>query len=279
MKHIPKIPLLVFLAALTFLSFTLKRSEISEKSRAVVASTPKNIIFILADDHRYDAMGFTGKFPGLKTPALDRMAREGAHLQNAFVATSLCSPSRATILTGQYPHKHTIVDNQAPMPKGLMFFPNYLQKAGYKTAFLGKWHMGDGEGHNPEGFDYWDVLIEQGEYFEPRFLSAEGLRIEPGYATDVITDLALSWMDDPADDRPWCILINHKAPHRSWEPHPKHVGMYSDPIPVPETFSDDLATHSSATHRATMRVAARSKPARVPSASMMFRQISPAPSA
>src|SRR5690242_7689886 len=96
-----------------------------------------NVVFILSDDHRYDFMGFMNKVPGLKTPNMDRLAREGAHLQNAFVTTSLCSPSRASILTGQYAHTHTVVDNQAPMPGDLIFFPQYLQKAGYQTAFFG----------------------------------------------------------------------------------------------------------------------------------------------
>src|SRR6186713_3130548 len=96
---------------------------------------PMNIIFILADDHRYDFMGFMNTVPGLQTPGMDRMAKEGAHLKNAFVTTSLCSPSRASILTGQYAHTHTVVDNDAPLPTNLIFFPKYLQKKGYQTAF------------------------------------------------------------------------------------------------------------------------------------------------
>ena len=104
---------------------------------------PRNIIFILTDDHRYDFMGFTGRVSWLKTPNMDRLYREGAWFKNAFVTTSLCSPSRASILTGSYSHVHTIVDNEAPEPPGLIYFPQYLQKAGYQTSFFGKWHMGD----------------------------------------------------------------------------------------------------------------------------------------
>lgn len=107
---------------------------------------PRNIVFILSDDHRYDYMGFIGKVPWLKTPNMDRMAAEGAYVKNAFVTTSLCSPSRASILTGLYSHTHKVVDNSAPLPDGLTFFPQYLQKAGYQTGFFGKWHMGNDSG-------------------------------------------------------------------------------------------------------------------------------------
>jgi N-acetylglucosamine-6-sulfatase len=238
MKHFSKIPLLIFLIALTFLSFTLKRSETSEKARAV-APTPKNIIFILADDHRYDAMGFTEKFPGLKTPALDRMARDGAHLLNAFVATSLCSPSRATILTGQYPHKHTIVDNQAPMPKGLLFFPQYLQKAGYKTAFLGKWHMGDGDDMPQAGFDHWVSFRGQGVYYNPT-LNINGKRVPFGdstYITDLLTDQAIQWMERQDKKKPFFLYLSHKAVHAEFQPAKRHQGVYKNmPIRYPASM-------------------------------------------
>src|SRR5687767_14896925 len=114
-----------------------------------------NIINILADDHRYDAMGYMNKIQGLETPGMDRMAREGVHIKNAFVSTALCSPSRASILTGQYAHTHTVVDNDAPLPSNLVFFPQYLQKIVYQTAFFGKWHLGN-TGDKPQpGLDHW----------------------------------------------------------------------------------------------------------------------------
>ena len=126
--------------------------------KSMVADSPQknskmNVIFILSDDHRYDFMGFMGKPKFLETPNMDRMAREGAHFENAFVTTSLCSPSRASILTGLFSHKHGIVDNQAPMPEGLTFFPQYLQEGGYETAFMGKWHMGHEDDNPKPGFD------------------------------------------------------------------------------------------------------------------------------
>ncbi|HEX6192269.1 MAG TPA: sulfatase-like hydrolase/transferase, partial [Chitinophagaceae bacterium] len=134
---------------------------------SVNAQQRMNIIFILADDHRYDAMGFMNKIPGLQTPGLDQMAMEGAHLKNAFVSTALCSPSRASILTGQYAHTHTVVDNDAPLPKGLQFFPSLLKKGGYQTSFFGKWHMGNSDDMPQPGFDYWLSFRGQGVYNDP----------------------------------------------------------------------------------------------------------------
>ena len=128
------------------------------------AGKPRNVIFILSDDHRYDFMGFTGRVPFLETPHMDRMAREGVHFRNAFVTTSLSSPSRASILTGMFSHQHTVVDNSAPVPDGLIFFPQYLQKAGYQTAFFGKWHMGHDTDEPRPGFDHWESFRGQGVY-------------------------------------------------------------------------------------------------------------------
>ena len=142
-------------------------------NQTIVAQTknakPKNIIFILADDHRFDAMGFMNTVAGLKTPNLDKLANEGVHVKNACVSTALCSPSRASILTGQYAHTHKVVDNFAPLPDQLKFFPQYLQQAGYQTAFLGKWHMGNTGDAPQKGFDYWLSFKGQGEYYRPTF--------------------------------------------------------------------------------------------------------------
>jgi len=131
-------------------------------------SARRNIVFILSDDHRYDFMGFMERAPAfLETPAMDRMAARGAHVVNAFVSTSLCSPSRASILTGQYMHHHHIEDNQRPEAEGTVFFPRYMQKAGYQTAFIGKWHMGHEQDDPRPGFDHWVSFKGQGVYFDP----------------------------------------------------------------------------------------------------------------
>ena len=239
LKGTQKTVLVLGLVALTFFSFTWKWALPTETPQEAAPNTPKNIIFILADDHRYDAIGFTGKFAGLKTPALDRMAREGAHLQNAFVATSLCSPSRATILTGLYPHKHTIVDNQAPMPDGLMFFPQYLQKAGYKTAFLGKWHMGDEDDKPQPGFNHWVSFRGQGVYYNPT-LNINGKRVAFGdstYITDLLTDQAIQWMEKQDKKKPFFLYLSHKAVHAEFQPARRHQGVFRNtPIQYPASM-------------------------------------------
>ena len=200
----------------------------------------RNVIFILSDDHRYDFMSFMGNPPFLRTPNMDRMAREGAHLRNAFVTTSLCSPSRATILTGMYAHKHRVVDNQSPVKEELIYFPQYLQQAGYETAFMGKWHMGEKQGNDMprKGFDKWVSFKGQGEYFDPH-LNVDGKRIQvKGYITDILTDYALDWLKKDRD-KPFFLYLSHKAVHAMFEPSPKYRGKYDkEPVPHPPSMAD-----------------------------------------
>lgn len=213
-----------------------------------------NIVMILTDDHASHAVSAYGSMVN-STPRIDEIAASGGLLRNCFATNSLCAPSRASILTGTYSHVNGVSTLLTPIDASQPTFITQLRDAGYRTAIVGKWHMGDGEGHDPEGFDYWDVLINQGEYWNPRFLSEDGLRVEQGYATELITDMSLRWLESLAPDESWCILINHKAPHRPWEPDTKHADLFSDPIPVPATFSDDMSTRSSSARRAAMRLA------------------------
>lgn len=202
---------------------------------------PRNAVLVLSDDHRYDFLGFLPAAPRfLETPHLDRMAAQGAHLANAFVTTSLCSPSRASILTGQYMHRHRVVDNQRPVPDGTVFFPQYLQQAGYQTAFVGKWHMGHDDDAPQPGFDHWVSFRGQGEYFDP-VLNINGHRQTlPGYTADVLTDQALQWLQkgrDPA--KPFLLYLSHKSVHYPFQPAPRHLGRYAnEPIDYPETMAN-----------------------------------------
>ncbi len=219
------------------------------------AAQSRNIILILTDDHRYDAMGFMGH-PFLKTPNLDRLAENGAHFQNAFVTTSLCSPSRASILTGLYAHNHRVVDNYNPVNEELVFFPQLLQKAGYETAFIGKWHMGDEE--DPQrGFDHWVSFKGQGIYWPHE----EGLKVkgryvpqayksginvngenvdQKGYITDELTDYALEWLDARDGEEPWFLYLSHKAVHADFLPPNRYAYRYEEEtILLPKTWADD----------------------------------------
>ncbi|MEM6469506.1 MAG: sulfatase [Planctomycetota bacterium] len=215
-----------------------------------------NILVILTDDHRYDALGFLGH-PFLKTPNIDRLAREGVYFEKAVVTTSLCSPSRASILTGLYTHHHGVVDNYKPLPDGLVYFPSYLQKVGYQTAFVGKWHMG-GEIDDPQpGFDHWVAFKGQGVYFaDPaeakvrgRFvpqvsrdgLNVNGRRVEQnGYITDTLTEYAVDWISDRSGETPWLMYLSHKAAHADFLPSNRHAYSYRDePVEFPETWVDD----------------------------------------
>ena len=188
---------------------------------------PRNVVFILTDDHRFDAMGFMGH-PFLQTPHLDSLARHGVHLKNAFVTTALCSPSRASILTGLYAHRHRVVDNNNPVPPGTIFFPQYLQQAGYATAFFGKWHMGGDSDAPQPGFDHWVSFRGQGEYLpEGRVLNVNGQRVpRKGYITDELTDYALEWLEKRRADQPFFVYLSHKAVHAEFIPAERHQGRY-----------------------------------------------------
>ena len=196
------------------------------------ASRPRNVIFILTDDHRYDAMGFLKGQKWLQTPHMDAMAREGVHFKNAFVTTALCSPSRATILTGVYAHRHKIVDNNTPIPPGTTFFPQYLQKAGYKTGFFGKWHMGNVSDDPQPGFERWVSFLGQGTYLPSKNgLNVDGKRVpQKGYITDELTGYALDWLKQLRRDQPYFLYLSHKAVHSEFIPAERHKGRYAKEV-------------------------------------------------
>ncbi len=199
----------------------------SSSLEKVKGRKPRNVIFILSDDHRYDFMGFMNKPSFLETPNMDRLAKNGAHLKNAFVTTALCSPSRASILTGQFSHKHQVVDNSAPLPDGIHFFPEYLQKAGYETAFIGKWHMGDADDMPQPGFDKWISFKGQGEYYDPH-LNIDGKRVQKeGYISDLLTEYAVEWLNQERD-KPFFLYLSHKAVHAMFKPAERHLGKYEN---------------------------------------------------
>jgi N-acetylglucosamine-6-sulfatase len=214
-------------------------------------TAPRNIVLVLSDDHRYDFMGCVPGAPAfLETPHLDRMAQQGAHLVNAFVSTSLCSPSRASILTGQYMHHHRMVDNQRPTPPGTVFFPQYLQKAGYQTAFVGKWHMGHAHDQPRPGFDHWVSFKGQGTYFNPRLNINNVHREFQGYTTDILTDQALAWLkSDRETDRPFMLYLSYKAVHYPFQPAPRHQGRYAQAvIQRPETMANTERNYQTQPH-------------------------------
>ena len=198
----------------------------------------KNVVLILSDDHRYDFLGFHQDSPDfLETPNFDRMFYKGAHMENAFVTTSLCSPSRATILTGQYMHHHKVVDNQRAIPNNTRFFSEYLQEEGILTAYIGKWHMGHDNDEPRKGFDHWASFKGQGVYFDPVFNINGNKRKFDGYNADVTTGLALDYLKQVGEKR-FFLQIGYKAVHYPFQPAKRHHGRYDKyKVPLPQTMS------------------------------------------
>lgn len=217
----------------------MTRKQFFQAAAAPLLAQParRNLVLILVDDLRFDMMGFMGH-PWLKTPHIDRLARGGVLFSNAFVTTSLCSPSRASILTGQYVHAHGVTDNVTAFPQGFSTFPEVLQKNGYKTALIGKWHMG-GETDAPRpGFDRWISFRGQGQYVDPTFNFDGSRRQAPGYVTDIITEESLKFVRENAS-RPFMLYMSHKGVHAEFTPAARHRDLYaSEPVPKPGSMAD-----------------------------------------
>ena len=210
-----------------------------------------NLVMILTDDHAAHSISAYGSVVN-RTPRIDEIGELGVRFDRCYATNSLCSPSRASILTGTYSHINGVMTLVTPIDASQPTFITQLKEAGYACAMVGKWHMGDGPGHDPQGFDYWDVFIEQGVYHDPELLSADGLRTVKGYATDIVTDLSIEWVESLPADQPYCVLIYHKAPHRPWDTDRTPT---TDPIPVPATWDYDQSTRTSSARRAAMRIA------------------------
>ena len=212
-----------------------------------------NILFIMADDHASKAISSYGG--GINyTPNIDRIAHEGMRFDHCYVTNSICTPSRATILTGTYNHVNGVTTLETPINNRLPNVAKHLKTGGYQTAIIGKWHLGEGKAHEPSGFDFWSVLPGQGDYFDPLFIEMGESLAEEGYITDIITDKSLDWLSKADKQKPFFLMCHHKAPHREWEPHPKNRSLFMDDVVVPSTFDDNYKNRAHAAAEAKMRI-------------------------
>ncbi len=212
-------------------------------------SNRPNILFIMTDDHAAHAISAYGSKIN-KTPHLDKLAGEGIRLDRCFVTNSICTPSRAAILTGKYSHKNGVpVFNRFDGSQQTV--AKLLQAAGYHTGMFGKWHLGS----DPTGFDRWKILPGQGAYHDPVFYTSSARKKETGYCTDLITDFSIDFLDNRPKDKPFFLMCHQKAPHRNWQPREDKKAKWAKvQVPLPETFDDDYAGKADAAREATMRV-------------------------
>jgi len=212
-----------------------------------------NIIFIMSDDHASRAISAYGS--GINhTPNLDRLATEGMRHDATYVTNSICTPSRAAILTGTHNHVNCVTTLDTHIDNRWPNVAKTLRAGGYRTAIFGKWHLGEGAAHDPTGFDEWAVVPGQGDYWDPAFISSEGRKRITGYATDIITDMSVDFIERHKE-QPFFLMCHHKAPHRNWQYHPRYRDIHAPgTIPLPKTFEDDYANRAAAAEAAKMRV-------------------------
>ncbi|MCB8994895.1 MAG: sulfatase [Bacteroidales bacterium] len=232
MYHPVKISALAGLSVLSLAHCTQQKSD------------PRpNIIYIMADDHAFQAISaYGGPLKDLApTPNIDRIAQNGMRFDRCLVTNSICGPCRAVVLTGKYSHMNGFIDNtgRTPFDGSQQTFPKLLQASGYQTAMIGKWHLDS----DPTGFDYWDILNGQGNYYNPDFISKDGTITEKGYVTELITQKSLNWLAKAkGSGKPFMLMMHHKAPHREWQPGPNELKLYKDVnFPEPPTLFDDYA--------------------------------------
>ncbi len=225
-----------------------------EKAIQTEKKPSPNILFIFTDDHALNAIGAYGNSL-CQTPNIDRIANEGAILMNNTACNSICAPSRAAILTGKHSHKNGKMTNAEIFNGDQESFPKELQRVGYETALIGKWHLKS----KPQGFDHWDILPGQGDYYNPDFINENGKRRVNGYNTDLITDFTLEWLkkhQENSPQKPFLMMCQYKAPHRNWSPALRHLDLYKDEeIPLPETFFEDYSRRPQYFSDNEMRVA------------------------
>ena len=230
----------------------LAAAGLSACSDAVEQERP-NIIFIMTDDHTTQAMSCYGGNL-IETPNMDRIADEGMRFDNCYATNALSGPSRACILTGKFSHKNGFTDNASTFDGSQLTFPKVMRENGYATGVVGKWHLIS----KPQGFDHWSILLgqnEQGNYFKPVFYENGTVVNEDGYVTDVITDKAIEFIDDVHDEKPFMLMLHHKAPHRNWMPAPRHLGIFNDTVfPEPETLFDDYEGRGEAARSQDMNI-------------------------
>ncbi|MBD9246024.1 sulfatase family protein [Prevotella sp.] len=242
---------LLSFAALSCIAVTAQAQQ-----KAAAATQRPNIVYIMCDDHAFQCISAYGS-PISKlapTPNIDRIAERGMRFDRAFVENSLSTPSRACLMTGLYSNQN----GQRQLGEGIdttrTFFTEQLQQAGYQTAVVGKWHMGC----DPKGFDYYHIYNDQGQYYNPQYRGTDTdgkYIVEEGYSTDLTTDHALSFIEHRDTNKPFCLLLHHKAPHRNWLANTKYFGMYDNVnFPMPETFYDDYETRGSAVRTQKMSV-------------------------
>jgi len=245
-------------AALTLSGFNMSSPKGS--SDALTDKRP-NILFIYSDDHAAPAISVYKSFLSgvVKTPNLDRLAKEGMRFDNAFCTNSICTPSRANVLTGKYSNKNGALTLDVSFDGSQQTFPKLLQKAGYYTAIVGKWHLGS----KPTGFDYYNVLPGQGAYFNPGLKESKqpwkqgyrGAKRHEGYVTDILTDITLNTLKNRPKDKPFCLMYQHKAPHDEWQYDKKHAHLYEEiDIPEPFNFFDDYKNRGEAIKRCTQKI-------------------------
>ena len=212
------------------------------------AAQKPNIIYIMSDDHAYQAISAYGGIlkDHAPTPNIDRIARDGIRFNRCLVTNSISGPCRAVILTGKYSHLNGFIKNegQQPFDGSQQTFPKLLQKAGYNTAIIGKWHLIS----EPTGFDHWEILPGQGNYYNPDFINKDGRHREEGYVTEIITGKCIRWLDEAKKSgKPFMLMMHHKAPHREWQPGPNELTLYKNTtFPEPSTLFDDYSNRGTA---------------------------------